>query len=154
MKEADNWSTLANDVEEVFELGDVNNISEKLFSMQKSLSVLSNASDYEDKKMQLEGLKNRLEAMASPLLVQAFTAGNVEQSMVYVDMFSKMDRLNQLLKYYHNCLKVSLAQDWRKMIEFSQEENVTHWLRTYFDKLLSIWEVQVREYKPSRKSSL
>ena len=45
--------------------------------MQKSLSMLVTAVDYEDKKMQLEGLKNRLEAMASPKLVQAFTAKNL-----------------------------------------------------------------------------
>lgn len=44
--------------------------------MQKSLSMLANVVDYEDKKLQLEGLKNRLEAMASPRLVQAFTASN------------------------------------------------------------------------------
>lgn len=39
--------------------------------------MLANMMDYEDKKMQLEGLKNRLEAMASPRLVQAFTSANL-----------------------------------------------------------------------------
>jgi len=39
--------------------------------------MLANVVDYEDKKLQLEGLKNRLEAMASPRLVQAFTAANL-----------------------------------------------------------------------------
>ena len=54
-----------------------------------------------------------------------------------------MDRLPQLLKYYHNCQKVSLAQDWRKTIEFAQDENVIYWLRVYYDKLLSSWHEQV-----------
>lgn len=45
--------------------------------MQKSLAMLVNVVDYEDKKLQLEGLKNRLEAMASPKLVQAFNTGNL-----------------------------------------------------------------------------
>lgn len=45
--------------------------------MQKSLAMLINVVDYEDKKLQLEGLKNRLEAMASPKLVQAFNTGNL-----------------------------------------------------------------------------
>lgn len=45
--------------------------------MQKSLAMLANVVDYEDKKLQLEGLKNRLEAIASPRLVQAFTAANL-----------------------------------------------------------------------------
>ena len=49
--------------------------------MQQSLSVLSNADDYEGKKMQLEGLKNRLEASASPLVVKAFTTSNLGNSL-------------------------------------------------------------------------
>lgn len=48
--------------------------------MQKSLTMLVNVVDYEDKKLQLEGLKNRLEAMTSPKLVQAFTAVNLGNS--------------------------------------------------------------------------
>lgn len=146
LHEADNWSVLANDVEEVFESGDIVAIANKLFSMQKSLSMLVNVVDYEDKKLQLEGLKNRLEAMASPKLVHAFTAANLEQSKIYVDIFSKMERLPQLLKYYHNCLKVSLGQEWRRTIELAQDENVSYWLHTYYDKLLSTWNDQVKWY--------
>ncbi|XP_020281658.1 conserved oligomeric Golgi complex subunit 7 isoform X1 [Pseudomyrmex gracilis] len=144
LHEADNWTVLANDMEELFESGDIEAISDKLFSMQKSLAMLANVVDYEDKKLQLEGLKNRLEAMASPRLVQAFTAANLVQSKIYVDIFSKMERLPQLLKYYHNCLKVSLLQEWRRTIELAQDENVTYWLHTYYDKLLSSWHEQVK----------
>lgn len=64
-------------MKQVFESGDIEAISNKLFSMQKSLAMLANVVDYEDKKLQLEGLKNRLEAIASPRLVQAFTAANL-----------------------------------------------------------------------------
>lgn len=70
-----------------------------------------------------------------------------EQSLLYVEIFTKMDRLPQLLKYYHNCLKVSLAQDWRKTIEFAQDENITFWLRTYFDKLLTTWQTQIKWFE-------
>ncbi|XP_015590425.1 conserved oligomeric Golgi complex subunit 7 isoform X2 [Cephus cinctus] len=143
LHEADNWTVLANDVEEVFESGDIEKIAVKLFSMQKSLSMLANVLDFEDKKLQLEGLKNRLEAMASPHLVQAFTAANLEKSKVYVNIFDKMERLPQLLKYYHNCLKVSLGQEWRRTIELAQDETVAYWLHTFYDKLLSAWHTQV-----------
>lgn len=54
-----------------------------------------------------------------------------------------MERLPQLLKYYHNCLKVSLGQEWRRTIELAQDENVAYWLHTYYDKLLSSWHEQV-----------
>lgn len=62
---------------QAFEFGEVETIATKLVSMQQSLTVLANVADYEERKLQLEGLKNRLEAKASPLLVQAFTAGSV-----------------------------------------------------------------------------
>lgn len=44
--------------------------------MQNSLKLLVNVADYEDRKLQLEGLKNRLEAIASPAIVQAFNSNN------------------------------------------------------------------------------
>lgn len=44
--------------------------------MQNSLKLLVNVADYEDRKLQLEGLKNRLEAIASPAVVQAFNSNN------------------------------------------------------------------------------
>lgn len=58
--------------------------------MQQSLNVLSNADDYEDKKMQLEGLKNRLEASVSPNIVKAFTTynyGNISLLIIYHEIF-------------------------------------------------------------------
>lgn len=75
-------------LQQAFESGDIEAISNKLFSMQKSLAMLANVVDYEDKKLQLEGLKNRLEAIASPRLVHAFTAGNlgrnVKSNLIYL----------------------------------------------------------------------
>lgn len=55
--------------------------------MQKSLAMLINVVDYEDKKLQLEGLKNRLEAMASPKLVQAFNTGNLGMHFIVISFY-------------------------------------------------------------------
>lgn len=70
----------------------------------------------------------------------------LEQSKMYMDVFSKMERLPQLLKYYHNCLKITLGQEWRRVIELAQDENITYWLRIYYDKLLSSWYEQVYSF--------
>lgn len=69
-----------NDLEEVMDSKNVENISTKLLGMQNSLKLLKNVSDYDERKMQLEGLKNRLEAIASPNIVQAFTSNNAGKS--------------------------------------------------------------------------
>jgi cell division FtsZ-interacting protein ZapD len=60
-----------------FERGDLDGAATTLESMQQSLRILAHVPDIEDKRLQLEGLKNRLEAAASPLLVQAFTSADV-----------------------------------------------------------------------------
>lgn len=36
-----------------------------------------------------------------------------------------------------------MGQEWRRTIELAQDENVTYWLRVYYDKLLSSWHEQV-----------
>lgn len=64
---------VVNDLEEIFDSKNIEAISSKILGMQNSLKLLVNVADYEDRKLQLEGLKNRLEAIASPVIVQAFT---------------------------------------------------------------------------------
>lgn len=45
--------------------------------MQQSLPALVHSANFEERKLQLEGFKNRLEAVASPHLVNAFTNKNI-----------------------------------------------------------------------------
>lgn len=58
--------------------------------MQNSLKLLFNIADYEDRKLQLEGLKNRLEAIASPTIVQAF---NLNNTGIFFIIFSHLGLL-------------------------------------------------------------
>lgn len=144
LHESDNWTVLANDLEEVFDSKDVNAIANKLLGMQQSLKLLINVADYEDRKLQLEGLKNRLEAMASPAVVLAFTSNNIEESLMYVHIFTSIERLSQLLKYYHKCQKDILLKKWRNQLEIEQDESITQWLHNYYDILLSNWHTQTK----------
>lgn len=49
-------------------------ISSKLAAMQGSLAMLVDTPDYSEKCVQLEALKNRLEALASPQIVATFNS--------------------------------------------------------------------------------
>lgn len=77
-----------NDLEEVFDSKNIENISMKILGMQNSLKLLENVADYEDRKLQLEGLKNRLEAISSPAIVQAFNTSNSGMSKFYMQVIS------------------------------------------------------------------
>lgn len=66
----------------MFDSKNIENISNKILNMQNSLKLLYNVADYEDRKLQLEGLKNRLEAIASPSIVQAFNTNNTGKNFL------------------------------------------------------------------------
>ena len=82
LKEADNWTTLTTEIEDVFDGSTVSTDGErtrsgeidlvlattKLNGIQASLKILTHVKDYEDRVLHVEGLKNRLEALASPKL--------------------------------------------------------------------------------------
>lgn len=62
---------------QVMESGDIQAIAEKLVGLQNCLSILTHVPDYEERAAHLEGLKVRLEALASPHIVAAFTNHNL-----------------------------------------------------------------------------
>lgn len=142
--EADNWTVLSTDIEAVFETGEIEVIASKLVSMQQSLNALSNSSDYEHKKVQLEGLKNRLEALASPYVVEAFTTKSTEESKKFVKIFEDMGRFQLLLKYYIKCQKTSLLREWQTMVDLDNDENVVETFQNYYDFLLVNWQEQLK----------
>ena len=130
LKEADNWTTLTTEIEDVFDgsisssdgnLSRSNEIdlalaTTKLTGIQASLKILTHVPDYEDRVQHVEGLKNRLEALASPKLVAAFNGVDEESAKFFVKMFADMDRLPQLLKYYRKCIRARLLKAWAELV--------------------------------------
>lgn len=144
LHEADNWTVLANDIEDVFETHNADAIASKVMSMQQSLVVLATSVDFEDRKLQLESFKNRLEAITSPALVTAFTNKNIDESKKYVNMFTGMERLPQLVKYYSRCEKGSMCREWTNLVELDQDHGVIEWLAAFYHSLLTNWQSQVK----------
>lgn len=73
---------IANEIEELLESGDIEIISSKIVTMQTSLKILVDAPNYEERKLHLEELKNRLEAKAIPLFVKAFSSANIGKNLL------------------------------------------------------------------------
>ena len=55
LKEADNWTTLTNEIEDALDNGDLALISQKLNGIQGSLKILSHVPDFEDRVILVEG---------------------------------------------------------------------------------------------------
>ncbi|XP_054714505.1 conserved oligomeric Golgi complex subunit 7-like [Uloborus diversus] len=145
LREADNWTTLSADVEEVFESGDINAIATKLVGMQNSLEILADVPDYQQRCLRLEKLKDRLEAIISPRLIAAFNTQSLvsDVGLIYMKIFKDIKRLNTLQKHYHNFQKNQLSQQWKQIVESDPDETLIDWLNNFHDILLSTWHSQM-----------
>ena len=72
----------------LFESNDLMAISQRLDSLRQSLDLLSHVNDYSDRLLQLDGLRNRLEALASPYLVSAISVGDIAKTANMVQVSS------------------------------------------------------------------
>ncbi|XP_054771119.2 conserved oligomeric Golgi complex subunit 7-like [Lytechinus pictus] len=144
LQEADNWTTLMADVDEVFASQDVQLIANKLLAMQHSLSMLAHCGDYDERCQSLEVLKNRLEALLSPQLVSAFNSHSLEATQKYVKIFKDMERLPELKNYYYKCHKSSLLLQWQQLQETNREKVLAEWLSTFYETLLTTWHREVQ----------
>lgn len=142
LQEADKWSTLSADIEETFKTQDVAVISSKLAAMQGSLAMLVDTPDYSEKCVQLEALKNRLEALASPQIVSTFNSMSTDQAKVFVRVFTEMDRMPQLLAYYYKCHKGQLLNIWESLCQ--SDAPLKQQLSAFYDTLLSTWHTQLQ----------
>ncbi|XP_014661892.1 PREDICTED: conserved oligomeric Golgi complex subunit 7-like isoform X2 [Priapulus caudatus] len=144
LKEADNWTTLSADVEDVFRSGDIENIASKLVAMQQSLQLLVDVPDYKERCQYLNTLKTRLEAILSPQLVSAFSSHSLDGALMYVKIFKDIDTLPSLQKYYHKCIKNQLHDQWRKIKDTDPDETILDWLNAFYDVLVSAWHTQLK----------
>ncbi|XP_026499513.2 conserved oligomeric Golgi complex subunit 7 [Vanessa tameamea] len=98
LREADKWVALATSLEDILEAGvptqkeKLMELGEQVTAMTASLEALSESSDYEMKRMQLETLYNRLEAAISSPLIDALTQMDAERTRAYASVFRGMSR--------------------------------------------------------------
>lgn len=147
LQESDGWGKLVAELEDLYERTDLSKICEKLQCLQKSLVAQDKLPGQIDRQNQVEGFKNRLEALASPAVVQCFSTGDAEQTKKYVAIFKNMDRIPQLLQYYRTVQKTALQQHWNEIIDLS--ENSNRFLNDFYEFLAenytkqSKWCIQV-----------
>ena len=147
LQEANNWTTLSMDVEEVFDNGDVGQISEKLISMQKSLEMLSlsssSSTQHFEKIQTLESLKDKFEKIVEPKLFDAFLNQSSETIEFYSKLFKELHRSNRLVTYYQSCLRDQILKEWHTQVKLDVDGTLLNWLNFLFDRLITIWKTQM-----------
>ncbi|XP_065828857.1 conserved oligomeric Golgi complex subunit 7-like [Oscarella lobularis] len=138
LREADNWTSLSANVEEILETDDILAIYNKLLGMQKSLTVLHDVPDYANRHQKLESLKNKLESKLSPRLVAAFNSHNLDEAKYYVEIFRTLKREEQLQFYYIRTLKNRLCKFWQKLQSLVGERPLQEQLIEFLDEVVSM----------------
>jgi hypothetical protein len=144
LQEADNWTSLSADVEQVLASDNIQAIADKLIGMQKSLAVLHDIPDYQDRYQKLESVKNKLESKISPKLISAFNTHSLSEAKLYSQIFTDIERKDQLQRYYTHAHKTKLAKLWQTVQVENAEKSMTQWLPIFLDDLIATWHAEVK----------
>lgn len=92
----------------------------------------------------MEGFKNRIEALASPGVVDAVTSGDVTAARRHVHTFRIMHRLPQLQQYYRTVQRNQLQQHWAELLELHAASGATTFVREFYEHLVALWQRQLK----------
>jgi len=112
LKEAENWSNLSSEMDEIFNNKEYERAATTLEDAQNSLAILKNSADYEEKRELLRKYLNRLEAELSPLLLQTIKSKNIQNLRKYQRIFKKIDREREFYNCYFRNVKQEILEYW------------------------------------------
>eukprot|EP00041_Stephanoeca_diplocostata_P030555 m.928645 g.928645 ORF g.928645 m.928645 type:complete len:580 (+) comp23778_c0_seq3:78-1817(+) len=115
LQEADNWETLSADVDKAFASNDLAAMSSTLLGMQRSLMVLQDVPDYDQRQERVKRLQDQLEVAMSPKLMKAFADHDDGAAHECAVTFRDMDRENRVGHYYIQCHVAPLQASWQKL---------------------------------------
>lgn len=144
LQESDGWGRLTAELEDLLEQSDMSGACDKIYILQKSLIAQEGLPGQTDRETEVEEAKNKLEALASPHVVKAFTSGDVDQAKRFVAMFEKVDRVAQLKQYYRTVQRTTLLRQWSESVELSETTNSSRFLREFYESLLEMWTKQTK----------
>lgn len=147
LQESDGWGNLITTIEDCFEKQDHVAINDNMMTLQRSLVVQESLPGHTERISQVEDFKNRMEAIISPHVVQAFLGNDLEKSHQYVEMFQGINRKPQLIQYYKAVHKKSLQQKWRELVDLcssstSNESSSIEVFEQYYEFLVNFYQKQ------------
>jgi len=140
LKQADNWSLLNEDIDQLFAEQDIGAVSEKIQEMSCALRVLSGVPDHEIRAERLNNLCNKLEAILSPKLIAAFNSHDGDAAKFYHKIFSDMNRTDQLYNYYYRCHRTNVSRHYTQL---RQSGSVDVWLSEFYSYLISLYHEEL-----------
>lgn len=149
LEQNDSFSKLTHELDDLLESEkkDVSLACEKLFALQKSYEAQLGLAGQAEREMVLEEFKNRLEASITSDVVKALSEYNVEQSIKYVEMFTKLDRLAQMKNYFGTLQREHYVAKWIEVTGSIENSDNQRFLSDFYEFLLTSWGKQLKWYR-------
>lgn len=149
LEQNDSFSKLTHELDELLESDkkDVGLACEKLFALQTSYQAQLGLAGQAERELVLEEFKNRLEASITSDVVKVLSEYNVEESMKFVEMFSKLDRLPQMKNYYGTLQRETYGSKWIELTSSIENSDNHRFLTDFYEYLLASWNKQLKWYR-------
>lgn len=148
LEQNDSFSKLTHELDELLESKkDIGLACEKLFALQTSYQAQLGLAGQSERELVLEEFKNRLEASITSDVVKSLSDYNVDESLKFVEMFSKLDRLPQMKNYYGTLQRETYASKWIELTSSIENSENQRFLTDFYDYLLASWNKQLKWHR-------
>lgn len=154
LEQNDSFSKLTHELDDLLESEkkDVGVACEKLYALQKSYEAQLGLAGQAERELVLEEFKNRLEASITGDVVKSLSDYNVEQSIKYVEMFTKLGRLSQMKNYFGTLQREHYGAKWIEITGAIENTDNQRFLTDFYEFLLVSWGKQLKWYREVFKS--
>ena len=133
--EAANWSAAVREANSKFAAGALPEAAERLAAMQHSEEVLRSMPESAERRRTLAQLRDQLEVLLKPKLLQALQKERVASLRQYVDMYRQLDRLDVFQSEYCRARPAQLHRYW---FTFSGHDDFASWLPAFHEQVLGM----------------
>jgi hypothetical protein len=150
LEQNDSFSKLTTELEDILESENAKDISlacEKLSALQNSYEAQKGLAGESERELKLEEFKNRIEASVTGSVVKVLTDGNIDETLKYVEMFRKINRMPQLKNYYATIQQESYRRSWIEISGAIENSENPRFLTDLYEILLNNWNKQLRWYR-------
>jgi hypothetical protein len=117
LKEAEHWSTLESEMDAIFASKDYSKAAQRLQEAKRSLALLENTPEYEERKNLLTKLLQQLESSVGPELSLAFANRDTASVKHLKVIFDKVGKNQDFDKFYYKTKRGDLVQLWKSFDE-------------------------------------
>jgi conserved oligomeric Golgi complex subunit 7 len=144
LEQSDSFTRITNEMEELLENESSNiiEICDKLQSLRKLTQTQLIAAGNSERESQVEDFTNRVEEVLTRKAFSVLTENNIDELCRYIDIFTKIDRLQSIKNIYINFQRETCTRKWHQISE--NFENQSNLLNEFYNYLLNEWEVQVK----------